>query len=163
MKRVAAVLAAAVLVAATVAAVAGGQAPQGRTIVLTELARGGTSAFVDNPPTAKRTRGGVPARLSVGDTQTFTVRVAQQGKPVGRLHVHCVVTMPGTERSGRALCTGVFRLNNGMISVATVLAGARNPTAVVNGGTGAYVGARGTLTSVSHRNGGDTDTLQLLP
>jgi hypothetical protein len=99
----------------------------------------------------------------VGDTQTFTTLVAQNGKRVGRLHVHCVATKPGTDRSAQALCTGVFRLNNGMISLATVFAGRRNPTASVTGGTGAYSGARGEVTSVHNRNGTDTDTLHLLP
>jgi allene oxide cyclase-like protein len=165
MKRLAAVAAAAALLAAIVAAGAGGQAPTGRTLVLTELAKGGTFGFVDNPPKSKRTRSGEPRRISVGDMFVFSSRIAdQQGTRVGKLHVQCVVTVPGALRSAESVCTGVFRLTDGLISVVTAIVG--EPTtvsAVVTGGTGTYAGARGTLTSVSHKNGSSTDTLQLLP
>lgn len=164
MKRLAAVVAGAALLASVVVAGAGGQAPPGRTLVLTELAKGGRFGFVDNPPKVKRTKGRAP-RLSVGDLLVFSSPIAdQQGSRVGRLHVQCVVSVPGTSRTAEQVCTGVFRLKDGLIGVAAALAG--EPTtvsAIVTGGTGAYEGARGTLTSVSHRNGSSTDTLHLLP
>lgn len=164
MNTLTAVVAGAVLAASIGVAAADGQAPQGRTLVLTELAQGHYEGFVDNPPRAKRTRDGEPSRLSVGDIFAQSFRIAdQQGNRVGRLHQECVITVPGTARKARAVCTAVLALKDGKISAALALIGEDNPTAAVTGGTGAYAGARGTVTSVGNRDGSSTDTFQLLP
>jgi hypothetical protein len=164
MKRLTTVVAGAVLAASIGVAAAEGQAPQGRTLVLTELAQGGREAFVDNPPRAKRTREGEPRRVSVGDIFALSGRIAdQQRNRVGTLHEQCVVTVPGTPRNAQAICTAVLALKDGQISAVFALVGERNPTASVTGGTGAYAGARGTVTSVSNPDGSSTDTFQLLP
>lgn len=82
---------------------------------------------------------------------------------VGRLHVDCVATTRGSEERADALCTGVFRLTNGQISVVTVLHGnAGVLSGIVTGGDGAYTGARGTFRSQTTPTGAN-DTVTLLP
>jgi hypothetical protein len=161
--------AAAVAAAATgaiVAATAGGQAPQGRTITLTELAKGASFGFVDNPPKTRFNREGEPRKLSPGDVEVESVTVADpQGAHVGRAAAYCVLTRPGVVRRHEEECTVSYRLTDGTITVADLFAGSETSdwTAAIVGGTGAYDGARGTLKSVTGSNGSRTDTLQLLP
>jgi hypothetical protein len=162
MKRLAAgALAAAALTAAVISATAGGQAAQGRTIQLTELAKGGTFGFVDNPPRGTMRR----PRFSPGDSEAFSSVLADaSGRHVGRLNVQCTVTGGRSARTARVVCTGVFGLPDGTLAVTASLVGEPSTVnAAVTGGTGAYVGARGQLMSVSHRNGSSSDTIQLLP
>jgi hypothetical protein len=156
--------AASALAALLLAPSAGGQAPQGRTIVLTEQNRGATFAFVDNPPKTRLSRGGEPRRASVGDMQVFTIPLLNESRArVGRLAVQCVVTAPGPVSRAHVLCTGAVTLAEGLISlVATITSNSNTVTAAVTGGTGSYAGARGTFTSVSRGNT-STDTIQLLP
>jgi hypothetical protein len=162
MKRMAgAAFAAVVLVVSVVAATAGGQAPQGRTIQLRELEKGGTFGLVDNPP-----RGPRPNRpkVSPGDFFAFSSPVADPtGKRVGRLDVQCVITAGKVFRRARQTCHGAFSLPGGQITLqASVVGEAKTVVAAVTGGTGTYNGARGELTSVTRRHGSD-DTIQLLP
>jgi hypothetical protein len=166
MRRLATVAAAGAIVAVVLATTtAGGQAPPGRTLVLTELAKGGTFGLVDNPPRSRGPRRGFPARLSPGDIEAFSSVLANaQGQRVGRIHVGCVVTVGGRPSNSAATCTGALRLNDGLITVVAPVIG--TPTtiaATITGGTGNYEGARGDFTTVSHRNGTSTDTLHLLP
>jgi hypothetical protein len=164
MKVLAAVAGAAMVVAAIVVASAGGQAT-GQTITLTELAKGGQFGFVDNPPKSKRTKEGEPRHFSIGDIESFSARVADaSGNVVGGLDAHCVVSRAGTGLTHEDSCVGGFHLKDGVIALA-VAGRVDTPTTVIAivGGTGAYNGARGTMTSVSHKNGGATDTLELLP
>jgi hypothetical protein len=157
---------AASITAAIIVTNAGGEASQGRTITLTEVAKGASFGFVDNPPTTTFTREGEPRRLSPGDLEIEAITVANtQGARVGRFHAYCVVTRPGIFARHEEECTGTYRLNDGTITVADVFAGSETSdwTAAIVGGTGAYAGARGTLTSVAARGGSRTDTLRLLP
>jgi hypothetical protein len=165
MKRLAATAAVlAIAATAVVVATAGGQAPTGRTLTFTELAKGSKFAFVDNPPKSPRRRG-APTRVSVGDMLAFSSPLADQaGAPLGRLDAQCVFTAPGSVSRAEAICNGAYRLKDGTLSITAVLIG--EPTTVtgsVNGGTGPYEGARGTFTSVNTAGGGSNDTVHLLP
>jgi hypothetical protein len=162
MKRIAgAALAAAVLVVAALTATAGGQGAQGRTIQLTELDKGATFGFVDNPP---RGPGRNRPRVSPGDVLAFSSPVADpSGNRVGRVDVQCAVTSGRSFRTARQVCHGAFDLADGAISLAaTVVGDPKTVVAPVTGGTGAYAGARGQLTSVNQRRGSN-DTIELLP
>ena len=166
MKKVLAAFAgAAAVVAAVAVATAGGQAPAGRTITLTEVGKTGQFGFVDNPPKSKRNKEGEPRHFSVGDIEAFSSRVKDdQGNFVGGLGAHCVVTRAGTGLTHQDSCVGGFNLKDGTIALA-VAGIVDKPTTVIAivGGTGAYNGARGTMTSVQHKNGDSSDTLEILP
>jgi hypothetical protein len=62
----------------------------------------------------------------------------------------------------RLTCSGVYELSDGDIVVAGRLSGGNTDRLAIIGGTGAYAGARGTLSSV---NGATrtVDTIELLP
>jgi hypothetical protein len=140
---------------------AGAQSPGPRTIRLVEHNKGSTFGFVDNPPRAKNRRRPV---LSPGDMTAFSTPVFDEANraQVGRLHVQCVATKGGTEKRADALCTGVYRLRNGQISLVAVLHG--NPKVVrgiVTGGNGDFAGAHGTFRSRTTRTGAN-DTITLL-
>jgi hypothetical protein len=164
MKRLAVIGAVTALSALVVIGTAGGQAPQGHTLVLTWLTKQATFTFVDNAPKAKFTSEGEPRRLSPGDREVFSIPVAdQQGKRVGRFDGECVVVRPGTHRAHEELCTGAYRLGDGVMTLATALIGDTGKySAAVTGGTGAYATARGTVRSVTSKSG-TTDTVDLLP
>lgn len=80
------------------------------------------------------------------------------------LNVQCTVTRPGSAGRHEESCTGAYRLRDGVITLATAIMGETGTIrAAVTGGTRAYAAARGTLTSVSHKSGGATDRIELLP
>lgn len=151
-----------VLTAALLASGGSAQAPTGRTLAFTEVNRGSTFGFVDNPPRSPR-RNGFPTRASAGDTFAITQPLAQAGQSAGRLRAVCTAT-GRTVRFDRAafLCHVVTNLRDGTISAeGTVRFADGVITAAVTGGTGAYNGARGTFSS---RDAQPTvDTFQLLP
>jgi hypothetical protein len=63
------------------------------------------------------------------------------------------------------LCSGVYALKDGTIVASGLVDGVANEIPdrlAVVGGTGAYAGARGTLTSAETKTG-STDTIELLP
>jgi hypothetical protein len=161
MKRLAIVLLAA---GATVAALAlmsasGSAQTPGTTLTLFERDRGSSFGFVDNRPRSKNDR------VSVGDMFAFNSPIFDQARTtrLGVLSVQCTVTRPGKELRAESVCTGVFRLREGMITLATSIKGdPETVTAAVTGGTGAYNGARGSLTSRSV-NGGSEDIVTLIP
>jgi hypothetical protein len=165
MKVLAAAVATGGAVAAVAVASAGGQAPLGRTIVLLEQPKGAEFAFVDNPPHTKATKRGEPLHVSGGDLEAFSATVTdQQGAALGFVAGQCTIGHRGNSTKHRESCTAAFRLKDGIITVATALAGdTGNVVAAITGGTGAYNGARGTLTSVTGKDNKTTDTLELLP
>jgi hypothetical protein len=82
---------------------------------------------------------------------------------LGRVRIQCTITKGGSERRADALCTGVYRLHDGQISLAATIHGnAQNVAGAVTGGDGAYAGAHGTFRSHSTRAGAN-DTITLLP
>jgi hypothetical protein len=161
MKRLAIILpaaAAATVVLALMSTSGSAQTP-GTTIQLFESEKGASFGFVDNPPKSKNDR------ASVGDAFAFNSPVLDQARQtrLGNLSVQCTVTRPGKESKAETACSGAVRLADGMITLSTSIKG--NPktvAAAVTGGTGAYNGARGSLTSTTVE-GGSEDTITLLP
>jgi len=165
MKVLAAIAGAAAIAAAVAVGTAGGQS-SGRTITLIEQPKGSSFGFVDNPPKSKRTKEGEPKHFSAGDIEAFSAPLTDpQGNPQGRLSAHCVVSRPGTGKTHADSCVGGMNLKDGTLALVTTTLGDQTTTIIsVVGGTGAYNGARGTMTSVNNpKTGKSTDTIQLLP
>jgi Allene oxide cyclase barrel like domain len=157
-----AAVAAAAIVGVTAAATSYAGSSDGRTIRLVE--RGGSSTVVDNPPT-----GNPQSRLlSAGDFWAGTMKLyATSGERAGSVHVVCVATVSGPETQTRFQCQGTVRLADGTLALAALVE--RHPDRDVDhiavvGGTGAYEGARGTMTSTPRSSGNVTDDeIHLLP
>ena len=134
----------------------------GRTIRLVE--RGGSSTIVDNAP-----RGNPRTQLlSAGDFWAGTMNLyADSGERAGSLHVVCTATVSGPESHTRFQCQGTVRLADGTLALAALIE--RHPDKDIDhisvvGGTGAYEGARGTMTSTPRSSGNVTDdVIHLLP
>jgi hypothetical protein len=162
MKRQAVILSAAL--AATVIAgilTTGGaaQAPGERTFKIIE-GSGGTFKFIDNPPKARNPRN---PRLSVGDAYVFTTPLFNEANNrIGALHVYCAVTRGGRIRRSRSQCNATYALRDGTLAASAVVRGETAIIAVV-GGTGAYEGARGSITDRDLPRGRTEATVHLLP
>ena len=156
----------AVLAAGVAAAIpltsASAQSPGVRTINLIEHNKGSTEGIVDNPPKMMKNRR--RPVFSVGDVFAGSAPVfdATDRTRLGRVHIQCTVTKGGSERRADALCTGVYRLRDGQISIAATVHGNAPASGAVTGGDGAYAGARGTFRSHNTRTGAN-DTITLLP
>jgi hypothetical protein len=126
---------------AVLAVSAGGQAPTGPladfTVTTTQQDRDGH--YVDNPPRRKE---------SAGDVFTGTARIT--GAKSGSFEFTCTAVS-----SERSLCQGVASFSDGQIHLTARVGEARTVRAAIVGGTGAYSGAKGTLTQtgVSSRKG----------
>jgi hypothetical protein len=149
---------AAIAAAAVAASTGGAQTPGARTITVVE--RNEVVHINDVAPKIGK-RG-----FSAGDSVAFNARLTDAaGKRVGAVRGGAVLT-PGTP--SLAVLTGVYKLADGelhYIAQANPAANARVGGSIV-GGTGAYAGARGTLTSVKRTEKGKEvfdDTLTLLP
>src|SRR3954447_250444 len=143
--------------AAVVMATTGGaQAPGERTFKLVE--RPLSFKFVDNPP-----RQGENKRPTAGDFFVFSSKLLDaSGARVGTLIAHCVVPAPATLPLD---CSGTFRLKDGQITAAASSPESKTQRIAITGGTGAYEGARGTVTSVTRTNADNSpadDTVHLL-
>jgi len=128
----------AALVAATYVASALGVSSRNSTAVLHFYETPGQRVFIDNAP-----KGKYP---SVGDTFLYTSPVfTRHGSRVGSDHRVCTVI-----GSLRFLCTEVLQLPNGQLMLQS-LRTATDPTTeiAVVGGTGAFVGAHGLMTTHS--------------
>jgi hypothetical protein len=124
----------------------------------TELDKGSTFSYIDNPPRS-RIRRGAPVRTSPGDVFLFSNPLRNAaGASIGRLRVTCTVTTAGPISRLHAECLGRYGLTNGNVYAAANISFASDaPVAgAVLGGTGAYAGARGTFTST--QTGDDTNT-----
>lgn len=160
LRRAAAVVPIAVLVA-TGAAIAlpgaSAQAPTTRTLTLKELDKGATFTHVRN------TRAHTARSIALGDLIVFTNPLADpSGAKVGKLHASCTTTVGARNfMKSTITCTGVLALRDGTLTVQLVSSpGARKSTGAVTGGTGAYANARGVLVSrVSATGSLDTITL----
>ncbi len=143
---IAGVLAAAIVSAVVLTSSGGAQQPGGRTIKLIEQDE--SSAFGD---TGARSRSRRNPRFSGGDLHVFTSRVFNElNVRVGRLYAHCIAVRGGRDFT-RALfrCDGTFALRDGTIVVSAAFRGNQEDEDVplaVTGGTGAYEGARGSVT-----------------
>ena len=144
------------------AAPAMAQAPTG-TLTFHEPASGGTFSIVDNPP--KSRTHGERTRFSTKDALVFTNALQAGGKRAGTLRVTCYIRKAGTFANARSDCVGVFGLATGNIYVSVLDQSFSSTTTdgTIVGGTGPYVGAKGTFHSVSHRNDTSDDTLTFSP
>jgi hypothetical protein len=158
-------LAAAGIAAAAVATpVLAHSSAAGSTLTFREVDKGSRFGYVDNPPRNKPHRRPV---FSVGDQFVFASPLADASGKIGELRATCTITKraPATDTGlakGHPLCTGAFVLKAGTLFVNTVEVGAKTTTGAVVGGTGAYVGARGTFTSTNTKTGSN-DVVNLLP
>lgn len=154
--------AAAVAVASAVAVTGGSaQAPAARTLTLVECDAGFVT--IDVPPRSGRDE--LPGR---GDSFMFQDVVSDAaGARLGRIVGRCTLlrVVPGFDGS-TFLCDAVYALPDGTITASALVTASRRQTVTfaVDGGTGAYEGARGSGTSVDRPRGGLTDTtIRLLP
>ena len=155
----AAAAAAAIVIAGILTTSGGAQEPGERTFKIIE-GSGGTFGFVDNPPKARNPRN---PRLSAGDAFVFTTPLFNEAnRRIGTLHVYCAVTRGGTQRRAASQCNGTYDLRDGSLAASAVLAGDDATIAVV-GGTGAYEGARGSITDRDLPRDRTEDTVHLLP
>ena len=131
------------------------QAGGEQTFKLVEPGKGAAFKFVDIPPRAKRNR------PSSGDGFVFTTPLNDaSGARVGTLAAQCTFTP-----LNKSICNGIFHLKDGTITGTTELSDSLTTHIAITGGTGAYEGARGTITSVdrSHAdNAPADDTVHLL-
>ncbi len=163
-RAVLAVASAAAVVATGVVATGGGaQAPGERTFTLIEQFNPATVGFADTPPRARNRR--MP-NWSRGDGLTFVNSLrTEAGQRVGDFHVSCTATRPGTFPRATFLCRGAFVVRDGVITATAVIrAGqALGGRWAIDGGTGAYEGARGSAVSVPGPQGRTATTFHLLP
>jgi hypothetical protein len=133
---------------------AGGHAqqPSGQTLVLQNAAM--KIATVDVPPLERSKR----SPETPGDEVIATSKVSGAAKGSRYLVCAAAKQAPSIERALYS-CQATYALSNGTIVAAGLarIGGSAPVTVAVTGGTGAYAGARGTLTS---SNGRDTLTLQ---
>jgi hypothetical protein len=141
MKRLPLLIAAAVAASATglVFAITGSAKPPAQGRVIHVIERQVQETFVDNPPKNK---------TSQGDEFVFRGKLFDtSGKRVGSDGVSCLL-LQVTRKRQTANCTAAIFLPDGKISVVGGVhfhGGAQTFTLPVVGGTGAYVGAQGTL------------------
>lgn len=165
------------ILVATVAIAAGGalvssvgssaQEPQERSFKITDSRNGAEFAFVDNAPRTRLTRDGDPRRVSIGDEIVLVNRLTSSSGGRGRGYFHCTAVVASRgESAGNALCTYDLTLPDGHLtgSGKTNIFGNRIELPV-NGGTGAYAGARGVLVRIEGPESmhGGTVTVTLNP
>ena len=147
-------------IAAAIAFATSGGAQTGGERTLKFVEKGGSSKFVDNPPKA-RTRNGPP---SPGDEFIFSSPLYDEsGARAGLVAIHCTVEV-GAARN-LADCQGTAKLKDGTLAVSGLSGDSRKTVVAVTGGTGAYEGARGSVTSVARSdadNAPSDDTVHLL-
>ena len=152
-------VAAAAVVALCAAGAAGAAKSAGVTMHLVEKDAGGN--FVDNKPYAKP---GSHA-ASIGDMFVFSSKLlTHANKQAGMLYGSCIAATAGNDPTFE--CTGTFTLAGGELALQTVIRQTDKVTHIaIVGGTGAYEGARGSITSVSRGPNSpySDDTIHLLP
>lgn len=156
----AALLGGACLLAAALLFSAVASAATTTTITFQEPEKGSTFTYVDVAPTAPK-KHGFPTKISPGDQFVSTNPLTEDGKTIGKLRARCTATSAVGKLSAGAfaqahfICEGVFSLPDGSIyaSASIVKTGTEG---VVSGGTGKYIGARGTIVSKEAKGGNDT-------
>lgn len=102
-------------------------------------------------------------RFSAGDAFVFTTPLFNEANQrIGTVHVYCTVTRGGRFARSSSQCNGTFGLRNGTLAASALLKGEDAKIAIV-GGTGAYEGARGSITDRDLPRGRTEDTVHLLP
>src|SRR3954468_17759596 len=138
------------------------QTPGARTFTLFEVTPSSTFRFIDNPPRAFRNGRG---SVSAGDIATVRTPLADATEHrAGWLNAACIVTKPGKSFARAVLqCDLGYELKDGHIAAAATVRGeSRSTVSAITGGTGAYEGARGSVTAAEGRSQSE-DTFHLLP
>jgi allene oxide cyclase-like protein len=156
-------LAAVVVLAGVVASTGGAQPPGGRTFKLIEEDE--SAAFGDVVPRSHNNRN---PRFSGGDMHVFTSRLFDEAnRRVGRLDAQCITVRGGrTFVQARFQCSATITLRDGTIAVNTAFRGNQRDEDVlsaVTGGTGAYEGARGSISQRNLPRGRTENTVHLFP
>lgn len=143
-----ALLAAALLVVALLASAGGAQQPGERTFKLIGF-EPVSQAFGDVAPRSKNRRN---PRFSGGDLYLVTRKFFDESNaPVGKLYQHCVAVRGGrTFERSTFQCIGTWRLRDGAIMTAVGFRATERDEDVplaITGGTGAYEGARGQIST----------------
>jgi hypothetical protein len=159
-------VAAAIAVSVVLARAGDAQTPGGRMLTFLDDTNHGTQAFVDSAPKSPaRNPQSRRFRLSNGDTLYVRSPILDRagGTRIGTAYSQFTVVKGNSFANAVFRGHGTFRLHDGQIVADGVfrIANATNTVAVL-GGTGAYEGARGSLTftEVEH---GSQDTFHLLP
>jgi hypothetical protein len=120
--------------------------------------KGASFTVVDLPPKGKN-----EAELSPGDEIVFVVPLVKKNKKIGHENAVCVVTKaPKNPDNDQFLCHGTFALRGqGALFYSTSFKPGKTNGAIV-GGTGAFVGARGTVTTGNETKSGADVTITLL-
>jgi hypothetical protein len=165
MKRTALIvsLATAIALAAVLASTGGAQQSGGRTFKLIEEDE--SAAFGDVAPRSRNKRN---PRFSGGDMHVFTSRVFDEAnRRVGKLYAQCITVRGGrTFVKARFQCNATLALRDGTIAVNTAFDGSQRDEDVlsaITGGTGAYEGARGSISQRDIPRGRTENTVHLLP
>jgi hypothetical protein len=143
-----ALLAAGAVVAALLASTGGAQQPGERTFKLIG-SEPVSQAFGDVAPRSKNRRN---PRFSSGDLYLITRKLFDESNaPVGKLYQHCIAVRGGrTFRRSTFQCIGTWRLRDGAITTAVGFRATERDEDVplaITGGTGAYQGARGQIST----------------
>ena len=128
-----------------------------RTFKLVE-AGNGPFKFIDLPPKVSKGHG-----PGAGDGFIFANKLTDEaGKAAGTVIARC----EATPVQGTLYCDGVFKLTDGTITgTGLTTENSRTTRIAITGGTGAYEGARGSITSVdrsSKDNSPSDDTVHIL-
>jgi hypothetical protein len=138
-----------------------GAAKQTSGITFHLIEKDGGGNFVDNKPYAKGSQG----QASIGDVFAFNSTLwTPAHKRAGSLYASCTAARGGAHPS--MVCNGTMTLAGGQLELQTaMLEGSKTTYIGILGGTGAYEGARGSITAVSRgQNSPYTDdTVHLLP
>lgn len=157
---------AAVAVTIVLAASGGAQTPGGRTLTFLDDTNHGTQNFVDIAPKSPvRNPQSRRFRLSIGDILYVHSPILDRagGRRIGTAYSQFTVVKGNTFANAVFRGHGAFRLRDGQIAADGILRPANTTnTVAVLGGTGAYEGARGSLTFTQGPNG-SRDSFHLLP
>lgn len=132
-------------VAIVTSSVGGAQQPALRTLTFTEQSHQEYATKYSEKKT------------SPDDTFVFTARLLSNGQRVGRDQGACT-----NVASNASECRGTLFLKDGKLFILGGTTSSSKSTLGIVGGTGPYIGARGTLTT-THRKSGDLLQATLLP
>jgi hypothetical protein len=160
-------LLAAIVGATALASSGSAQTPGARTLRLFEDAAHGSEPLIDNAPKSPSADPGSQRfRLSAGDELVVRTPMLGRkgGKRLGTLYAHATIVAGHRFQDAVLLVRGVFKLADGQIAFTGVIKDQRLNTEAVIGGTGAYEGARGSVTTTDVDDGaGAQDEIHLLP
>jgi Allene oxide cyclase len=147
---------------AVLASAGGAQGPGERTFTVTE--KDEHVALVDLPPRSPDRRN---PRISPGDLDVFTTKLFDaSGRRVGRTDAHCIAVRAGRSFDrARFHCNGTATFRDGTIAVSVAFGDGQAEEDVrlaITGGTGAYEGARGSVSSRHISGGRIENTFHLL-